>query len=121
MESKGTILIVDDELGPRESLRMILNPHFSIFTAADGKEALAILRKEKIDVITLDLMRKAKGNEAKLSYGAHALMRNRHGLLVDLQVTPRRPGQRRSRLPSRHSSGRPGSELSPNPWGRQVV
>ncbi len=33
-------------------------------------------------------MRKAKGKEAKLSYGAHALMENRNGLLVDLQVTP---------------------------------
>ena len=33
-------------------------------------------------------MRKAKGKEAKLSFGAHALMENRHGLLVDLQVTP---------------------------------
>jgi len=55
MEPKGTILIVDDELGPRESLRMILKPHFTIFVAADGKEALSILRKEKIDVVTLDL------------------------------------------------------------------
>lgn len=34
------------------------------------------------------LMRKAKGKEAKFSYGAHALMENRNGLLVDLQVTP---------------------------------
>ncbi len=34
------------------------------------------------------LMRKAKGKEAKLSYGAHALMENRDGLLVDLQVAP---------------------------------
>jgi IS5 family transposase len=33
-------------------------------------------------------MRKAKGKKAKLSYGAHALMENRNGLLVDLQVTP---------------------------------
>jgi hypothetical protein len=33
------------------------------------------------------LMRKAKGKEAKLSFGAHALMENRNGLLVDLQVT----------------------------------
>ena len=33
-------------------------------------------------------MRKAKGKEARLSFGAHALMENRHGLLVDLQVTP---------------------------------
>lgn len=34
------------------------------------------------------LMRKGKGKEAKLSYGAHALMENRNGLLVDIQVTP---------------------------------
>ena len=33
------------------------------------------------------LMRKGKGKEAKLSYGAHALMENRNGLLVDLKVT----------------------------------
>jgi transposase len=33
------------------------------------------------------LMRKGRGKEAKLSYGAHALMENRNGLLVDLQVT----------------------------------
>ena len=32
-------------------------------------------------------MRKAKGKEAKLSYGAHTLMENRNGVLVDLQVT----------------------------------
>lgn len=33
------------------------------------------------------LMRKGPGKEAKLSYGAHALMENRNGLLVDLEVT----------------------------------
>jgi transposase len=33
------------------------------------------------------LMRKGRGKEAKLYYGAHALMENRHGLLVDLKVT----------------------------------
>ena len=34
------------------------------------------------------LMRKGKGKEAKLSYGAHALMENRNGLCVDLHVGP---------------------------------
>ncbi len=34
------------------------------------------------------LMRKGLGKEAKLCYGAHALMENRHGLLVDLSITP---------------------------------
>lgn len=33
------------------------------------------------------LLRKGKGKEARLSFLAHALMENRHGLLVDLQVT----------------------------------
>lgn len=33
------------------------------------------------------LMRKGNGREAKLSYMAHALMENRHGLLVDFCVT----------------------------------
>jgi transposase len=32
------------------------------------------------------LARKGKGKEAKLSYSAHALMENRNGLIVDLQV-----------------------------------
>lgn len=34
------------------------------------------------------LAKKSAGKEAKLSYAAHALMENRHGLLVDLQVSP---------------------------------
>lgn len=34
------------------------------------------------------LMRKGPGKEAKLCYGAHALMENRNGLLVDLEVSP---------------------------------
>lgn len=33
------------------------------------------------------LMRKSAGKEAKLSYGAHVLMENRNGLLVDLALT----------------------------------
>lgn len=33
------------------------------------------------------LMRKGSGKEAKLSYNAHAMMENRHGLLIDLRVT----------------------------------
>jgi hypothetical protein len=33
------------------------------------------------------LMRKGKGREAKLSFGGHALVENRHGLLVDLRVS----------------------------------
>ncbi|MCX8119111.1 MAG: response regulator [Desulfobacterota bacterium] len=51
----ANILIVDDEIGPRESLRMILKPHYNIFTAENGLAALQILKQHEIDVVTLDL------------------------------------------------------------------
>jgi transposase len=35
-----------------------------------------------------ELMKKSQGKEAKLSFGGHALMENRNGLCLDLQVTP---------------------------------
>jgi transposase len=34
------------------------------------------------------LLRKSLGDKARLCFGAHALMENRHGLLLDLLVTP---------------------------------
>jgi putative two-component system response regulator len=52
---RANVLIVDDELGPRESLGMILKPSFNIFTSEDGSEALQIIKKTNIDVVTLDL------------------------------------------------------------------
>jgi putative two-component system response regulator len=55
MAQKRLILIVDDELGVRESLKMILKPICEVQTAADGKEALQFIQKEKIDLVTLDL------------------------------------------------------------------
>jgi len=33
------------------------------------------------------LMRKGNGQPAKLGFGAHALMENRNGLLIDLAIT----------------------------------
>ncbi len=58
------ILIVDDERGPRESLRMILSDPYEVFTAAGGAEALELLRTESIDLVTIDLkMPGMKGDE----------------------------------------------------------
>ncbi len=50
-----TILIVDDERGPRESLRMILASNHRVLQASSGAEALACIRGEHVDLITLDL------------------------------------------------------------------
>ena len=55
MTEKPNILIVDDELGPRESLRMILKPSYNVFIAEDGYHALEIIKQVPIDLITLDL------------------------------------------------------------------
>ena len=49
------VLIVDDEIGPRESLRMILKPNCNVYCAEDGYEAIQILNEIEMDVITLDL------------------------------------------------------------------
>jgi len=55
MANKGTILIVDDEVGPRESLRMILKPIYEVYTVGDGHEALRCIHDKNIDLVTLDL------------------------------------------------------------------
>lgn len=55
MPIKRCILIVDDEFGPRESIKMILKPSYDVQTAASGQEALDHLKKKKFDLITLDL------------------------------------------------------------------
>lgn len=57
MPKKKTVLIVDDEYGPREALRMILAPLYEVHTASDGEEALRLLADKDIDLVTTDLRR----------------------------------------------------------------
>jgi signal transduction histidine kinase len=53
--TKPNILVVDDEMGPRESLKMILNPHYNVYTADRGAQAVEILKQHPVDLVTLDL------------------------------------------------------------------
>ena len=55
MISKGSILIVDDEAGSRESLRMILKSIYEVHTAENGQEALNFISRNKVELVTLDL------------------------------------------------------------------
>ena len=55
MKDEASVLIVDDELGPRESLRMILKPIFDVYTVENGEEALRFIRQEPVNLVTLDL------------------------------------------------------------------
>jgi len=50
------ILIVDDESGTRESLRMILKYDYDLIMAGSGKEALHILSGDSPSIILLDVM-----------------------------------------------------------------
>lgn len=54
LPSKPTLLIVEDEPGPRNSLRQILQPQFQIYEAGNGRDALITLRSHPIDLVTLD-------------------------------------------------------------------
>lgn len=56
-EEKYKILIVEDEENLRELLKYQLeNAGYQVLTASDGFEALNIARKQKVDLIILDLM-----------------------------------------------------------------
>jgi putative nucleotidyltransferase with HDIG domain len=58
MEAKTSIpniLIVDDEIGPRESLRMILKPSYNVFSVENGYAAIQMIQEREMDVVTLDL------------------------------------------------------------------
>lgn len=55
MTKKANILVVDDELGPRESLKMILKPDYNVHAVEKGEDAVAILDRIPIDVVTIDL------------------------------------------------------------------
>ncbi|MFB3885879.1 MAG: sigma-54-dependent transcriptional regulator [Thermodesulfobacteriota bacterium] len=55
MEIKPTLLIVDDELGARESLEVILEDEYQLRSAESGQEAMKILQKEPVDLVLLDV------------------------------------------------------------------
>jgi DNA-binding response OmpR family regulator len=51
------ILIVDDEPGLRDVVHEWLEDHgYEVLEAEDGRDALALLERERVDVIILDMM-----------------------------------------------------------------
>jgi two-component system, sensor histidine kinase and response regulator len=52
---RGTLLIVDDEDGPRQSLRVIFKDDYDLLMAEDGPSAIEIAQKNDIDVAVLDI------------------------------------------------------------------
>src|SRR5574340_989617 len=51
---KPSVLVVDDETGPRDALKVILRPFFNIQSAESARAALDVFNTQPVDLITLD-------------------------------------------------------------------
>ena len=52
---RGTLLIVDDESGPRVSLTVAFRDRYNVITASGGKEAIALTSTNAVDVVLCDI------------------------------------------------------------------
>ena len=55
MSNKEKVLIIDDELAPRESIRMVLKDQYDALTAAGAHEGLDIIDKVSIAIVVMDI------------------------------------------------------------------
>lgn len=100
------ILVADDDKNTRQLLRAVLEAeNYTVFTASNGEEALAVMDREHIDLVVLDIMmpkmdgyeftealRAANNNLPVLMVSAKQLPEDKHrGFLVgvdDYMVKP---------------------------------
>ena len=59
---RRTLLIVDDEDGPRASLRAIFKDDYELLMAADGPTAIELVQQNKVDVLALQEYHEAVRN-----------------------------------------------------------
>src|SRR5579863_5346802 len=52
---KRTLLIVDDEEGPRQSLRVVFKDEYNLLMANDGVRAIEVVKQNRIDVAITDI------------------------------------------------------------------
>ena len=55
MDIREKILVIDDELAPRESIRMVLKDDYSVSTAVGAHEGLDIMEQEPADLVVMDI------------------------------------------------------------------
>jgi signal transduction histidine kinase len=49
------VLVIDDEIGPRESLRMLLKPNYEVHTANSVEAGIRLLREKRPDAVISDI------------------------------------------------------------------
>src|SRR3989338_8100319 len=54
--NRGSILIIDDEMAPRESLKMVLKDRYNVSIARSAREGLELLSQNNTDLVVLDIM-----------------------------------------------------------------
>ena len=52
---RGTLLVVDDESGPRMAMKVIFGDTYDLFLAEDGPTAIDLAQKHPVDVVVLDI------------------------------------------------------------------
>src|SRR6266511_1417069 len=52
---KRTLLIVDDEEGPRQSLRIVFKDDYNILLADNGNRAIELVKQNSVDAAVLDI------------------------------------------------------------------
>jgi signal transduction histidine kinase len=55
LTQKRTLLIVDDEEGPRQSLRVVFKDEYHLLMASDGERAVELARQNRVDVAITDI------------------------------------------------------------------
>lgn len=53
---KPTLLVIDDEEGPRVSVKIIFRDDYNVLMATSGEEALEIAKKQPVDVAVCDIL-----------------------------------------------------------------
>ncbi|NOZ69408.1 MAG: response regulator [Deferribacteres bacterium] len=52
---KILVIVIDDDLAPRESIRMILKDKYDVLSAAGAREGLDIMGREPVDLVVIDI------------------------------------------------------------------
>lgn len=56
MPERGTVLVIDDENGVRQSFKMVLKSEYNVLLAETGRKGIEIFKDNAVDLILLDII-----------------------------------------------------------------